>query len=168
MKKALELTIEQARGIYKAADASVKEILEANFGRTELIGRPIGVWCLTTNKKAVKPDDWKSEYKALGVGVITGKTAFIVLPSPQAALPFGSMEVKEYDDVVYDEESYDNMAATDCIDEAHNGVAGKMWDNCKFPFIGAPAAEKAEKQLKELMDDTPARGKDGKFVKRGE
>lgn len=27
-------------------------------------------------------------------------------------------------------------------------------------------AEKAEKQLKELMDDTPARGKDGRFTKR--
>lgn len=27
-------------------------------------------------------------------------------------------------------------------------------------------AEAAEKQLKELMDDTPARGKDGRYVKR--
>lgn len=146
MKKSLELTIEQARGICKTADASVKEILEANFGRTELIARPIGVWCLTADKKAVKPDDWKSEYNPLGVGVITNKTAFIVLPTPQAALPFGSTDVKEYDDVVYDEESYDNAAATDCIDEAHNGVAGKMWDDDRFPFIGAPAAEYCIKQ----------------------
>lgn len=146
MKKTLELTIDQARGIYKTADASVKEILEANFGRTELIGRPIGVWCLTEDQKAVKAEDWKSEYKALGVGVITDKTAFIVLPSPQAAFPFGSTDVEEYDDVVYDEESFDNAAATDCIDEAHNGVAGKMWDDGKYPFIGAPAAEYCIKQ----------------------
>lgn len=27
-------------------------------------------------------------------------------------------------------------------------------------------AESAEKQLKELMDDTPARGEDGRFIKR--
>lgn len=146
MKKSLELTIEQARGIYKAADASVKEILEASFGRTKLIGRPIGVWCLTEDQKAVKAEDWKSEYKPLGVGVITPQTAFIVLSTPQAGLPFGSTDVGGYDGVVYDEENYDNMAATDCIDEAHNGVAGKMWGDDKFPFIGAPAAEYCIKQ----------------------
>lgn len=144
--KTLELTIDQARSIYKAADASVKEILEANFGRTELIGRPIGVWCLTEDLKAVKAEDWKSEYKALGVGVITDKTAFMVLPSPQATLPFGSTDVEEYDDVVYGGESFDNAAATDCIDDAHNGIAGKVWDDGKFPFIGAPAAEYCIKQ----------------------
>ncbi len=146
MKKTLELTIDQARSIYKVADASLKEILEANFERTGLIGRPIGVWCLTEDLKAVKAEDWKSEYKALGVGVITDKTAFTVLPSPQAALPFGSTDVEEYDDVAYDEESFDNAAATDCIDDAHNGIAGKVWNDGVFPFIGAPAAEYCIKQ----------------------
>lgn len=142
MKKTLELTLQQAQGIYKTADASLKEILEANFGKMNLIGRPLGVWCLTTNKKAVKPDDWDSNrHKPMGVGVITEKTSFIVLPAPQAALPFGSTLVKEYDDVVYDEETYDNAAATDCIDTAHQDVEGFVYDDKRFPFVGTPAAE---------------------------
>lgn len=146
MKKTLELTLQQAQGIYKTADASLKEILESNFGKKNLVGRPLGVWCLTKDNKAVKPEDWKEEYEALGVGVITNKTAFIMLPTPQAALPFGSTSVEEYDCIVYNEETYDNAAATDCIDEAHSGVDGKVWDNDKFPFVGAPAAEYCLKQ----------------------
>ena len=146
MKKTLELTLQQAQGIYKTADASLKEILEANFGKKNLVGRPLGVWSLTKDNKAVKPEDWKEEYDALGVGVITDKTAFIILPTPQAALPFGSTSVEEYDDIVYDEETYDSAAATDCIDEAHSGVNGKVWGDDKHPFIGAPAAEYCLKQ----------------------
>ena len=146
MKKTLELTLQQAQGIYKTADASLKEILEANFGKKNLVGRPLGVWCLTKDNKAVKPEDWKEEYDALGVGVITDKTAFIILPTPQAALPFGSTSVEEYDDIVYDEETYDSAAATDCINEAHSGVNGKVWGDDKHPFIGAPAAEYCLKQ----------------------
>ena len=146
MKKTLELTLQQAQSIYKTADASLKEILESNFGKKNLVGRPLGVWCLTKDNKAVKPEDWKEEYEALGVGVITDKTAFIVLPTPQAALPFGSTSVEEYDDIVYDEETYDNAAATDCIDEAHSGVEGKVWGDDKHPFVGAPAAEYCLKQ----------------------
>lgn len=146
MKKTLELTLQQAQGIYKTADASLKEILEANFGKKNLVGRPLGVWSLTKDNKAVKPEDWKEEYDALGVGVITDKTAFIILPTPQAALPFGSTSVEEYDDIVYDEETYDSAAATDCINEAHSGVNGKVWGDDKHPFIGAPAAEYCLKQ----------------------
>ena len=142
MKKTLELTLQQAQGIYKTADASLKEILEANFGKKNLVGRPLGVWCLTTDKKAVKPDDWDSNrHKPMGVGVITEKTAFIVLPAPQASLPFGSKSVQEYDDVVYDEETYDNAAATDCIDTAHQDIEGFVYDDKRFSFVGAPAAE---------------------------
>ena len=141
MKKTLELTLQQAQGIYKTADASLKEILEVNFGKKNLIGRPLGVWCLTTDKKAVKPDDWKEEYRALGVGVITDKTSFIVLPAPQASLPFGSTSVEEYDDVVYNEVTYDNAAATDCIDTAHQDIEGFVYGDKRFPFVGTPAAE---------------------------
>ena len=141
MKKTLELTLQQAQGIYKTADASLKEILEANFGKKNLVGRPLGVWCLTKDKKAVKPEDWKASYEALGVGVITDKTAFIVLPTPQAVLPFGSISVEEYDDVVYNEETYDNAAATDCIDTAHQDIKGFVYNDKRFPFVGTPAAE---------------------------
>lgn len=146
MKKKLELTLDQAKNIYKTADAGLKEILEANFGKNNLIGRPIGVWCLTDNNQAIKAEDWRNQYRCIGVGVVTDKTAFIVSLVPQATLPFGSTNVEKYDDVVYDTESYDNAAATDCIIEAHEDEVGKMWNNDKFPFKGAPAAEYCVRQ----------------------
>ena len=146
MKKKLELTLDQAKNIYKTADAGLKEILEANFGKNNLIGRPIGVWCLTDNNQAIKAEDWRNQYRCIGVGVVTDKTAFIVSLVPQAALPFGSTDVEKYDDVVNDTESYDNAAATDCIIEAHEDEIGKMWNNEKFPFKGAPAAEYCVRQ----------------------
>ncbi len=82
MKKTLELTLKQAQDIYKTAEASVKEILEANFGKMNLIGRPVGVWCLTKDKRAVKAEDWGKEYEPLGVGVVTKETSFIVHLEP--------------------------------------------------------------------------------------
>lgn len=141
MKKTLELTLKQAQDIYKTADASVQEILEANFGKKNLQGRPIGVWCLTKDKKAVKAEDWKDGYEPIGVGVVTEDTAFIVHLEPQAALPFGSTDVNGYAYIVYDTETYDNLSATASILLSHNGVKGKMWGNDKFPFVGSPAAE---------------------------
>lgn len=141
MKKTLELTLDQAKSIYKTADASLKEILEANFGKKNLIGRPLGVWCLTKDNRAVKAEDWEKEYDPLGVGVITEETSFIVLPAPQAALTFGSTSVEEYDDIVYDKQTYDNDTATGCISSAHLDIMGCMWNDKKFPFTGAPAAD---------------------------
>ena len=141
MKKKLELTLDQAKSIYKSADASVKEILEANFEKMNLIGRPLGVWCLTKDRKAVKAEDWNSKDVCIGVGVITEKASFTIHLEPQAALPFGSTDIEKYDDIVYNKETYDNIGATASIVDTHRGVKGKMWDNDKFPFIGAPAAE---------------------------
>lgn len=142
MKKTLELTLQQVQDIYKTADASLKDILEANFGKKNLVGRHLGVWCLTTDKKALKAEEWDSNrHKPMGVGVITENTAFIVLPAPQAALPFGSTDVEKYDDIVYDEETYDNAAATDCIDTAHQDIEGFVYNDKSFPFVGAPSAE---------------------------
>lgn len=142
MKKTLELTLQQAQGIYKTADTCLKEILEANFGKKNLVGRPLGVWCLTTDNKALKAEEWDSNcHKPMGVGVITEKTSFIVLPAPQAALPFGSISVEEYDNVVYDKETYDNATATDCIDTAHQDIEGFVYNDKCFPFVGAPSAE---------------------------
>ena len=146
MIKTLQLTLEQARSIYKSADASIKEILEANFNRMALMGRPLGVWCLTADKRAVKAEDRDFKDTSIGVGVVTEKTAFIVHLEPQAALPFGSTSVEEYDDIVYDTETYDNIAATDCIDDAHDGVQGSICNNDKYPFVGSPAAEYCLKQ----------------------
>ena len=134
--------MKQAQDIYKTADASVKEILEANFGKMDLICRPLGVWCLTKDRRAVKTEDWDSKDTSIGVGVVTENTSFIVHLEPQAALPLGSTDVdKYYDDIVYDTTTYDNLRATIAIAKAHEGKKGEMWDNDKFPFVGAPAAE---------------------------
>ena len=144
MKKTLELTLKQAQDIYKTADASLKVILEANFGKMNLIGRPLGVWCLTKDRRAVKAEDWDSQDTSIGVGVVTENTSFIVHLEPQAALPLGSTDVEKYDDIVYDTTTYDNRKATIAIANAHEG---KMRDNDKFPFVGAPAAEYCLKKL---------------------
>lgn len=137
MKKTIELTLKEARSIYKDAEPSVRRILEANFGK--VFDRPIGVWCLTKDKKAIRAEDWNDGYKPLGVGVITKDTSFMVHLEPQAAVPFGSTDVKKYAGIVYDIETYDNRSATSAIFLAHNGTRGKMWDDDKFPFEGSPA-----------------------------
>lgn len=137
MKKTIELTLKEARSIYKDAEPSIKRILDANFGK--VFDRPIGVWCLTKDNKAVRAEDWNDGYKPLGVGVITEDTSFMVHLEPQAAVPFGSTNVKKYAGIVYDTETYDNCSATSAIFLAHDGVRGKMWSNDKFPFEGSPA-----------------------------
>lgn len=137
MKKTIELTLKEAQSIWKDAEPSVRRILEANFGK--VFDRPIGVWCLTKDNKAIRAEDWNDEYKPLGVGIITKDTSFMVHLEPQAAVPFGSTDVKKYAGIVYDTETYDNRSATSAIFLAHNGVRGKVWDNDKFPFEGSPA-----------------------------
>ena len=137
MKKTIELTLKEARRIYKDAEPSVKKLLEANF--KELI-RPIGVWCLTKDQRAVKAEKWSDDYEPLGVGVITEDASFMVHLEPQASVPLGSTDVKGYDDVVYDTGSFDSEAATRAIIKAHNGVQNYMWDDKKYPFKGSPAA----------------------------
>lgn len=138
MEKTIKLSSEDARRIYKTADESFKRVLELNFGKT-LFSRPLGVWCLTKDKKAVKATEWNDGYTPLAVGVVTDDTAFMVHLEPQAAVPFGSTDVKEYDDIVYDTETFDNCAATSAIFVAHNGVKGEVWNDDKFPFVGSPA-----------------------------
>lgn len=138
MEKTIKLSSEDARRIYKTADESFKRVLELNFGKT-LFSRPLGVWCLTKDKKAVKAAEWNDSYTPLAVGVVTDDTAFMVHLEPQAAVPFGSTDVKEYDDIVYDTETFDNCAATSAIFLAHNGVKGDMWNDSRYPFEGSPA-----------------------------
>ena len=139
--KTLQLTLQQAQSIYKTADADVKTLLEANFGKKELIGRPLGVWCLSKDKRAFKASEWNKNLSPLAVGVVTENTSFMVHLQAQAALPFGSTDVTEYDDIAFDTTTFENEQATQAIIEAHSEVKGYAWDNDKFPFYGAPAAE---------------------------
>ena len=139
--KTLKLTLQQAQSIYKTADADVKTLLETNFGKKELIGRPLGVWCLSKDKRAFKASEWNKTLSPLAVGVVTENTSFMVHLQAQAALPFGSTDVTEYDDIAFDTTTFENEQATQAIIEAHSEVKGYVWDNDKFPFYGAPAAE---------------------------
>lgn len=77
----------------------------------------------------------------IGVGVSTKETAFIVSPFTTQALPFGAKCVTDYDDIVYDKETYDNEAVTDAVRRAHKGVEFNIWDDDRFPACGAPAAD---------------------------
>lgn len=139
--KTLKLTLQQAQSIYKTADADVKTLLEANFGKKELIGRPLGIWCLSKDKRAFKASEWNKNLSPLAVGVVTENTSFMVHLQAQAALPFGSTDVTEYDDIVFDTTTFENEQATQTIIEAHSEVKGYVWGDDKFPFYGAPAAE---------------------------
>ena len=102
------------------------------------------MWILTEDRRALTVDAYEAlEDKPLsiGVGVSTKETAFIVSPFTTLTLPFGAKSVADYDDIVYDKETYDNEAVTDAVRRAHNGVEFNIWDDGRFPACGAPAAD---------------------------
>lgn len=142
--KTLKITEAQAKELYNDSSASLKKLLEEHFGKLAFTQRPIGIWILTEDKRALTPEVFKAmDNKPLpiGVGVSTKETAFIVSPFTTKVLPFGAKSVTDYDDIVYDNETYDNEAATDAVRRAHNGVEFNIWDDDRFPACGAPAAD---------------------------
>lgn len=142
--KLLKITEAQAKELYNDSSASLKKLLEEHFGKLAFTQRPIGIWILTEDKRALTPEVFKAmDNKPLpiGVGVSTKETAFIVSPFTTQALPFGAKRVTDYDDIVYDKETYDNEAVTDAVRRAHNGVEFNIWDDDRFPACGAPAAD---------------------------
>lgn len=142
--KTLKITEAQAKELYNDSSASLKKLLEEHFGKLTFSQRPIGIWIITEDKRALTPEAFKAmDNKPLpiGVGVSTKETAFIVSPFTTQALPFGSNRVTNYDDIAYDKETYDNEAVTDAVRRAHNGVEFNIWDDDRFPACGAPAAD---------------------------
>lgn len=142
--KTLKITEAQAKELYNDSSASLKKLLEEHFGKLAFTQRPIGIWILTEDKRALTPEVFEAmDNKPLpiGVGVSTKETAFIVSPFTTQALPFGAKSVTDYDDIVYDKETYDNEAATDAVRRAHKGVEFNIWDDGRFPACGAPAAD---------------------------
>ena len=142
--KTLKITEAQAKELYNDSSASLKKLLEEHFGKQAFTQRPIGIWILTEDKRALIPEVFKAmDNKPLpiGVGVSTKETAFIISPFATQVLPFGAKSVTDYDDIVYDESSYDNEAATDAVRRAHKGVEFNIWDDDRFPACGAPAAD---------------------------
>ena len=109
--------------------------------------RPLGVWCLTENYRAIKPEDWESMNNGehcIGIGVVTEQTAYIVSLSPCQSLPLGSTKVTDYPVICYDKETYDNEAVTSAFLEAQAGgkVDVSYWgDDKRFPYRDCPAID---------------------------
>ncbi len=109
--------------------------------------RPLGVWCLTENYRAIKPGDWEDKNNGehcIGIGVVTEQTAYIVSLSPCQSLPLGSTKVTNYPAICYDKETYDNEAVTSAFLEAQtNGKEDvNYWNKDKrFPYRDCPAID---------------------------
>lgn len=109
--------------------------------------RPLGVWCLTENYRAIKPTKWEEQNngeQCIGIGVVTEETAYIVSLMPTPSLPLGSPKVTEYPDICYDEETYDNEAVTEAFLEAQTSSEEDVFywaDDKRYPYIGCPAID---------------------------
>lgn len=109
--------------------------------------RPLGVWCLTENYRAVKPTEWEDKNNGehcIGIGVVTKHTAYIVSLSPCQSLPLGSTKVTEYPAICYDKETYDNFAVTNAFLEAQANCKEDVsyWaDDKRFPYRDCPAID---------------------------
>ena len=109
--------------------------------------RPLGVWCLTENYRAIKPMEWEKQNngeQCIGIGVVTEKTAYIVSLIPTPSLPLGSTKVTEYPDICYDKETYDNEAVTEAFLEAQTSCKEDVsyWANDKrYPYRDCPAID---------------------------
>jgi hypothetical protein len=107
--------------------------------------RPLGVWCLTENYRAIKPTEWEKQNngeQCIGIGVVTKKTAYIVSLEPSPSLPLGSTKVTEYPDICYDKETFNNEAVTEAFLEAQTSCEEDVfyWANDKrYPYKGCPA-----------------------------
>lgn len=109
--------------------------------------RPLGVWCLTENYRAIKPTEWESMNNGehcIGIGVVTEQTAYIVSLSPCQSLPLGSTKVTDYPAICYDKETYDNEAVTSAFLEAQANSKEDVnyWaDDKRFPYRDCPAID---------------------------
>lgn len=109
--------------------------------------RPLGVWCLTENYRAIKPTEWEGKNNGehcIGIGVVTEHTAYIVSLSPCQSLPLGSTKVTKYPAICYDKETYDNEAVTSAFLEAQANCKEEVsyWcDDKSFPYRDCPAID---------------------------
>lgn len=109
--------------------------------------RPLGVWCLTENYRAIKPTDWESMNNGehcIGIGVVTEQISYIVSLSPCQSLPLGSTKVTDYPAICYDKETYDNLAVTNAFLEAQANCKEEVsyWeDDKRFPYRDCPAID---------------------------
>lgn len=134
-----------AQEIAKAS--SCKRITISEWSDKKVAPRPLGVWCLTENYRAIKPTEWEKQNngeQCIGIGVITDKTAYIVSLMPTPSLPMGSTKVTQYPDICYDKETFDNEAVTEAFLEAQTSCEKDVlyWaDDKRFPYRDCPAID---------------------------
>ena len=136
-----------ARAIAEAFSCKCNAITCEECSDKEVAPRPLGVWCLTENYRAIKPMEWKKQNngeQCIGIGVITDKTAYIVSLMPTPSLPLGSTKVTEYPDICYDKETFDNEAVTEAFLEAQTSCEDDVfyWAGDKrYPYRDCPAID---------------------------
>lgn len=136
-----------AQAIAAANSCKCNAITDEECSDKAVAPRPLGVWCLTENYRAIKPMEWEKQNngeQCIGIGVVTEKTAYIVSLSPTPSLPLGSTKVTEYPDICYDKETFDNEAVTEAFLEAQTSCKEDVsyWANDKrYPYRDCPAID---------------------------
>lgn len=136
-----------AQAIAEANSCKCNAITDDECSDKAVAPRPLGVWCLTENYRAVKPTEWEKQNngeQCIGIGVITEKTAYIVSLTPTPSLPLGSTKVTEYPDICYDKETFDNEAVTEAFLDAQASCKDDVsyWaDDKRYPYRDCPAID---------------------------
>lgn len=136
-----------AQEIAAANSCKCNAITDEECSDKAVAPRPLGVWCLTENYRAIKPMEWEKQNngeQCIGIGVVTEKTSYIVSLIPTPSLPLGSTKVKEYPDICYDKETYDNEAVTEAFLEAQTSCEDDVFywvDDKRYPFRDCPAID---------------------------
>ena len=140
----IKVTKQELMELYANSSEETQARLRTIFGEETFVSRPIGFWIITSDQKALTVEAYEAlddKPLPIGVGVSTPEASFIVSGLPTVVLPFGAKAVRNYDAVAYDQDTYDNEAATDAIRKAHSGIQFNIWDDDRFPAVGAPAAD---------------------------
>ena len=136
-----------AQAIAATNSCKCNAITDEECSDKEVAPRPLGVWCLTENYRAIKPVEWEKQNngeQCIGIGVVTEKTAYIVSLIPTPSLPFGSTKVKEYLDICYDKETFDNEAVTEAFLDAQASCKEDVFywaDDKRYPYRDCPAID---------------------------
>ena len=136
-----------AQAIAAANSCKCNAVTDDECSDKEAAPRPLGVWCITENYRAIKPTEWEKQAngeQCIGIGVVTGKTAYIVSLMPTPSLPLGSTKVTEYPDICYDKETYNNEAVTEAFLEAQTSCEEDVFywaDDKRFPYRDCPAID---------------------------
>ena len=140
----IKVTKQELMELYANSSEEIQARLRTIFGEETFVSRPIGFWIITEDKKALTVEAYEAlddKPLPIGVGVSTPEASFIVSGLPSVVLPFGAKSVRNYDAVAYNQDTHDNEAATTAIRKAHSGSQFNIWDDDRFPAVGAPAAD---------------------------